>query len=575
MKSNIGESDARAFSFRLTDMPLGGYGSHLSVAEVTGVNECGEDIRLLGLGRRMNGYSADQEKAARDNHLIFLRPRLEGRDLPFAASATPAAMQADVVGGGRIDLCYEGQDRLRVRGRGTGLRISGLLREHEAAIDRLDGTFQVCFFDSLGELLIEPLKGGCTLASRWDWTVAGTRHVLLDVAPDGDGAFELCIHYAGENTRRLARHRSFEACAGAAAEAFVAWRGSFPRSGGASEEQRLTAAYTLWACCAGPMGRITNRVLTERHRGSATGWQSALAAMAMTGNPDEALDMLLSPFAYQDAYGQLPSLVDDKYVEYRSACPPYQGLALMYLTGHAGVMLTADQSRRLYTPLKRWCEWWMRFRAGDDGIPLYRHSDECAMDWAWVLPCGFPVYSPELMAYIILLMDALSMLAGRTGSPEEARAWGRRARELTDALIREFWDGRGFIARAGLSREIVGYVGVQRYLPLALGHRLPERVLGTLCASLEASDAGLWQTPEISGESCAAAMLFILTGLLDAGQEETAKRLLEGWRGMGGPERLHQGIRTSSASAALFLALDGLTAKTTPEPGAAARPGMA
>lgn len=138
-----------------------------------------------------------------------------------------------------LELCFDGPACVRVRGRGNGLRIFAPLLDHEAAVDRQDGTFQVCFEASC-EVLFVPLRGRASMDNPWSLWHGGTQRLLLTLLPDADGVLELAVHVAPTGTERFATYRPFDQCLREVREKFD----SFLAEHGLKEGPE---AYCLWA----------------------------------------------------------------------------------------------------------------------------------------------------------------------------------------------------------------------------------------------------------------------------------------------------------------------------------------
>ncbi len=164
----------------------------------------------------MKNHDAMKDKApttadeAAPPGIIFLRPVLCGETLPFTMTRSSGAFTLNA-NGRLIEGCFDGPEQIRLRGDGVGLRAYAPLLDHEAVIDRQDGTYQVCIEASC-EALFVPLKGSAAMNNPWSRWHGGTEKLLLDIAPDETGKFEIAIHITPSSTEMCASYRPFEEC---------------------------------------------------------------------------------------------------------------------------------------------------------------------------------------------------------------------------------------------------------------------------------------------------------------------------------------------------------------------------
>lgn len=524
-------------TFQLSEVLFSRKLSYLSIGEADLPCEDGSSCHQLYLARLIRRLELSKLPAEPIfPGLIYMRPWKNGRSADFRASATPSLLTAQMEEG-RIECCFDEPHAVRVRGFGTGLRLYAPLDEHEAAIDRLDGTSQVCF-NALGEFLFVPVSGTCTLYSEWNWRKAGTEKLLLDVEPDENGCFEICIHFAVACPQRRDHYRPFEECAADAAQDFADWCALYPEPEERFRRTHLMAAYGVWICWAGPLNFVKHRILLFEKNNCAFGWHSAYNAMAMLNDADQAVEMLLSIFDYQDEYGQIPDLVDDRYISMLCTKPPFQGAALLHLMKHMGEKLTAAHYAKLYEPMRKWYGWWMTLRETDgDGIPQYNQGCEAGRDGTPMLGRGIPAECPDIISYLILMAEALEKMARALGRDEEADRWQKEGSHMLTTLLDEFWDGRRFIARASGSHAIAYPCGMEEFLPILLGHRLPKDVMDVMCEILVneyVSEHGAATRPlsdrtEKYTYYLGFDQMVLGLGLVDAGRIELARKILSGF----------------------------------------------
>ena len=191
----------------------------------------------------LRNHDSLKDKAADDAWLtappglFYLRPVSGGRELPFRAVCSagllrllPAEFTGETGDGDaafQADIAFDGPACFRIRSRGAGLTIYAPLLDHEAAIPRLDGTFQVCFEASC-EALFVPLRGTAKLDNPWSLWHGGTEKLLLLAEPDAEGNLELAVHIVSSSAERFPEYRPFDECVQEAEAAFQTWLSGQP-----------------------------------------------------------------------------------------------------------------------------------------------------------------------------------------------------------------------------------------------------------------------------------------------------------------------------------------------------------
>ena len=208
------------------------------------------------------------------------------------------------------ELCFPSPDLIRFRCRGL-LHFTGTLKEHEALIDRLDGTFQLGFFDSLGEMLFWPLRGQGRLQCAWDLTKAGTGQMDLLFLPDAEGTTEVCLRYGNANVEKVSHLPSYEVCVENVRTDYLRWCDCFAPASGALREKHHAAVWHLWNCMVQGQGRLTSEIPTAAIRAAVDVYGAVRCAAALLYHPSAAVRLVRSLLSYQSASGCLPSGLDD------------------------------------------------------------------------------------------------------------------------------------------------------------------------------------------------------------------------------------------------------------------------
>jgi glycogen debranching enzyme len=152
---------------------------------------------------------------------------------------------------------------------------------------------------------------------------------------------------------------------------------------------------------------------------------------------------------------------------------------------------------------------------------------------------GVPLVAPDLAAFLVLQMDALSELAVPAGRETERARWRRAADELCRALLAELWHGDRFVAKLGCTGQIVDSRSLIPCVPIVLGERLPEPVRTALACRIGRylTDWGLATEPPDSecyepdgywrGPIWAPSTHLIVCGLRQCGFHSQARTIAE------------------------------------------------
>lgn len=526
------------FKFEIKNVPFSRKLSFLSFSEGLAATETGSERKQILLSRMLRKYDAVERP--RSPGLMSLRPMYDNRTIPYVCVATPSMLELDTEYG-YVQFCFDNKDLIRIRGKGTGLRLFSRMKPHEACIPRLDGTYQISY-DIVGEFLFVPVTGKLEFDSEWQWEQVGSEDVTVDVSPNGSGEFEIAIHYTESNTERASSYRPFEDCVEEAQKDYEDWLAMYPHVPGKYEDVKKLSAYSVWICYVAPMGIMKGNIVLFAKDNSAFSWHQAYHAMAIEKNVDLSVQIMRSMFDYQDEFGEIPDLIDDQYINILATKPPFHGFALLYMLDRMGGRLTEEHSRILYEPLSKWYEWWMTLRDTDhDGIPQYNQGCESGMDFSMMLSKGTPVECPDLISYMILLGEGLGKLAEKLGRCEEAKEWAVRSENMLDTLLKDFWDGEKFIARVSGTHEIVEVDEIEAYVPLMLGKRLPGEIVDKMAETLSDPEkyythigfrSGLKQYRDgkpMPGFVSGFAQIKLIPGLYEAGKKELARDVLAGF----------------------------------------------
>jgi hypothetical protein len=502
-------------------------------------------------------YSNGETNSRSRFDIIRIDPVFNGEVIPYTYTADPGVLVLTPEGdgpapGGKIEFCFDGTETLRIRASGgLGLRFSMKFEGHEQFLDRLDGTVYAAFA-AIGEFIFVPEAGTQTHNGKWITWMMKPADTVVDWTPDAAGNCSGYLHYAESSVEKLPGTRPFDDCVEENRADFAGWCEKYPPVPERYAHVRLFAIYVIWVCYMAPQGLLKTPTVYMMRTGGlmrAMGWQQSYQAMAIWKDIDAAVGLLHSMFTLQDEFGQLPDGSSDKYCTMLAPKPPFQGFALNYILERIGGIenLPVEHCALLYEPMCRWVDWWLSFRDRDgDGLVGYVHGDESGWDDASIFSKGTPVETPDIAAFLVLLMEHCGKFALRLGKKEEGDRWLEKSKTMLDRMIKTFWNGKKFIAMIDGSHEIVDTESIAVYQPVILGKRLPAEIINRIADTVGDPEkflvpngiASESQQSEFYDVSTGAFMLGMLlapvqmmmdVGLYQAGRKDVALKAIRAW----------------------------------------------
>ena len=511
----------------------------------------------FGLSVTANGYGmaalhlatfhGGAARARDGNKLIDLWPTYEGRRVPFVIQGEAAELTL-LTRFGSVRFSFAGPTLLMAEGDpGMGLHFEKDMEQHETVKPRKNGAWEAAFRWTCS-MLFQGLEGsGITFSPYWDWERLSSGQVKADTVPGPEGRFTLAME---EFTHAACPREDYPSYAQAKAdmkadwEAFLSAMPAFPAP---YEEAGVQAAYTLWSYLTAPTMGIDHTMIVMIGQEIASQWQMCQNAVALEPHLETSMDLLLSPLDRVSPYGQFSDLYNDATCVPQMIKPPVHGWALKQIMARRDLLREVPQEKleTLYRAVSDWGRWFFLCRDEDgDGLPAYEHGDETGFDDCTLFIDHMQMTSPDLIAYLVLLYEALGDLAGLLGREAEAADWTRQSKELLDRMLREMWDGEHFTGIVPGTGEKVLSDSLIHYLPAVLGDRLPPEVLDKLADDL--LEEGVFLTPwglsmekldsdrfEATGRSIARgnivppSMLFICAGLLSSRRRDAGRLITE------------------------------------------------
>lgn len=472
--------------FELTSVPFSYHGSWMSIAIPRGETE-------LFFRNHHN----------RSNKLFTIRTIMDGKVVTPTIEARPESLVLSS-GTARVEICFEGPDTVRMRGKGLVLQLAGE-RIHAYSDGPNLAVFN--FRQALRRYQIEALSGkldlrGAYASEEEDLNNLAERHgnsvldtlaaadkgkQIIFVTPGDDGCWEIAIDEFWSSWRRPAR-AAFEDCLASSGKNFAAFRDKCPPAPARLQEAHELAAYIDWSCTVNPAGLVKRPTLfmSKNWMNNVWSWDQCYNAMALAkGHPELAMDQMLTLVDHQDEFGAYPDAFNDMDMHFNFSKPPIHGFTFKELLRRLPVRPSATVMETMYVSLGRQADWWMTYRIADCRLPYYLHGNDSGWDNSTMFARGVPLVAPDLSALLVVQMDVLAVLAKDLGRGDEALRWQERADALFEGLMKQLWVGDHFVARLGNSGAAVESQSLIPWLTIILGKRLPGDILAVLKRGIE------------------------------------------------------------------------------------------
>lgn len=473
--------------FDLASVPFSAHGSWMSISIPRGSEE------LFFRNHHM-----------RDNNIFRIRTLVDGAHTPPEITAEPTRIHLKA-GAGEVEICFDGADSVRMRGRGLALQLTGrglhaYTNGEGLAVLNSRAAFRRYQFEALHgaldlrnaygheqEDLSDPVvhPGGDLCTDAGD---AAPKQPRLYVIPDHDGCWEIAIDECWSTWERPERH-AFEDCLAATARSFADFLDSMPHAPDEFAEARELAAYIDWSCTVRPEGLVKRPSLfmSKNWMCKVWSWDQCFNALALaSGQPALALDQMLTLVDHQDEFGAYTDAFNDMEKHYNYAKPPVHGFTLGLLLERLPQKPEKAVIEALYTSLGKQADWWMTHRRMEgQRLPYYLHGNDSGWDNSTMFDRGVPLNAPDLAAFLVVQMETLAAVAKDLGRDDESQSWSTRADELHNALMEELWQGDRFVARLARTGMKVENRSLIPWLALLLGARLPGEAAESLRRGME------------------------------------------------------------------------------------------
>jgi len=515
-------------SFDIARVPFSRYGSYFAFSHLT-QGPLGEGLYLRSLH---HGVRAE-----------VLRVDLvrDGKALSFYEHATPEVLRLEA-DGGFVEICISEPYLIRLRGNGVGIRFSKPPDAAGFAFPRDRNRWEFNSAQQDVRFMLTAMQGNIQVKRDWDGTFAKT--VLLEFDPAVPGRdFEGAIEEFRSGWHERNYGGSFEDAVVRVRGEYRQWLAGMPAVPDEFQSAADLAVYIDWSAVVAREGNLTrpSMLMSKNWMNAVWSWDHCFNAMALIGSePEIAWDQYMLMFDQQSPDGALPDSLTDRDIYWAYSKPPIHGWALLWLMNHTN-SISDERLAEAYPYIVRWTNWYFQFRDDDhDGLPQYDHGNDSGWDNSTVFRSGPAIETPDLAAYLVLQMEALSNIAHHLGRQPESEEWKARSDGLLKKTVASYWHSGHFVALGSFDHSVVESDSLLLYLPIVLGKELPDSVRLKLIADLKQpgqfltsnglaterlgspfyKSDGYWRGP-----IWAPSTLMIVDGLESSGEREFSREL--------------------------------------------------
>lgn len=430
------------------------------------------------------------EFAMSSRNIFDVELTYDGQVIPYAVQASPESLKL-IADPGFVEFIISDAKTLRFRGTGVGVRLSVKTTDYDFAASFDEKKVLLTYATGNTKFMMIPLQNtAMTVGAPWE--VSRCTGIVFDFLPGKNRVVEGVIdNFSTEWVEKDFSKTSFEQNKSGVLLDYQNWfakstAGCCPDYPDGCE----LASYITWSCMVPPLGNLTRNAMymSKNWMASIWSWDNCFNALGLaTTFPELALEQFLIFFDHQNDFGAFPDYINDVECIWSFNKPPIQGLFLNeILKKTKDRVLDEKMLGELYEPLCRWTNWWFTYNDyNHNGIPQYKHGNDCGWDNSTVFHNGVPVESPDLLSFLVLQLEFLSLVAERLGKEEESQRHYKAAQEKLDLLIENFWTEEGFVARHNDGSVCSAGDSLLLFMPIILGKRLPDHIREHLISGLK------------------------------------------------------------------------------------------
>ncbi len=515
--------------YQIDKVPFSRFGSYFSLSVI----EWGP----LGRGLYLHVH-ADKTVAA-----FRIDPVHAGQTLSYNIETSPHSLKLITADGGVVEFVISGLETVRVRGQNVSLQLE-MPAERWTWAYQISGAWAFNYSPYQVQLALDVLQGGLHVSAPWGKGKGfcyETKKAIATITPEETGCFEIAIDEFLTSWVAPER-RDFSLCLEEVEQEYAQWMEGLPVVEPAYNEARDLAAYVNWSATVNPAGCITRPTMYMSKMGMCNvyNWDNVFNAMAhCTHRPQFAWDQLLVMADHQDPYGKPPSSMNRSATRTTISNSLIHGWGLRYMWDQNPALLTSKRMREAYDYFAGWTDWMCSHSTWAGGIiPYHHHGFDGGWDNSSIYDEGVPIVTPDMPAYLVLVMEVLADLAQGLGRREDVTAWKRRRDEMLNALIDQLWKGDHFVGIIQPTGKEVHCESLLICMPMVLGRRLPADIRAALLARIQDHltpyglatekfdspnyvEGGYWRGP-----IWAPSTMLITSGLLDIGEHDLARSIM-------------------------------------------------
>lgn len=391
---------------------------------------------------------------------------------------------------GFVEFIISDENTIRFRGAGVGLRLSVATSKYDCGAMYDDSKYLLIYATGNTKFMMIPIKS-TKMEINAPWSITKCTSIEFNFTPTINNTIEGVIdNFLTEWKAKDFSKISFENDKCDLKHYYYGWLLNTTHNCHAKYSRgNKLASYITWSSVVPPLGKLTRKAMfmSKNHMTNIWSWDNCFNALALsTTFPELALEQFMIFFDNQDISGVFPDLINDKSCSWSFNKPPIQGLIMKEIIDKTNTyVFNNDVLLEIYEPMCRWTNWWLNCNDyNHNGVPQYKHGNDCGWDNSTVFHKGTPVESPDLLSFLILQLEFLGEIAAILGKDKDSNHYYFLANEKLILLIKLFWTKDGFVAR--LNNGDICSVGdsLLLYVPLILGERLPSYIREKLISDL-------------------------------------------------------------------------------------------
>ena len=473
-------------------------------------------------------------------------PLVDGKEVPYTYEASPEELVLKMQSS-ELHICFADYKTLLVYSKGgnTGLKLKCVPKfpffHYLYEIPCKDEMrYELNCFGQEVKFLIWAQNGTADMTQVWEGCTARDNQVVF--TPE-NGELLAVIREVFSSWDGVEIKYNYEKSLAKTAAAFDRFAKKMPSVPQRYAETARMASYVDWSAIVAGEQILTRDTMfmSKNWMTNIWAWDHVFNAVALAyHNPEAAWDQWMIPFDLQDSTGLIPDTTNNLKLDWNYCKPPVHGWALHRMM--QVMEFSEEQLEMAYDKLGKWTEWWLNYRDRDhDGICEYYHGYDSGWDNATAFSEQPPVELPDLQTFLILQMETMAELAEKLGRQSAQKMWIQRAQDMLNAMLEHCFEDNKPIAVHASSHKKIDTRCLILYMPVMLGHRLPEKIRKALIDGLKnggfLTENGFATEPLTSpcyendgywrGPIWAPAMILLLDGLKACGEDEMVKDVSE------------------------------------------------